>query len=183
MYDTYIFYHPFQSLGLPEPVVVGLFRNSQWIYLLSTCPVFPWTSMNLRLHHPLERSLLGLECSVWKAILFPVLLYIFRGVGTRKAHTIQGVVELWIYKGRVTFSALFIILVLTMSNIWFAFFNNYQALSWSFHGTICHNFKILLLSGNGQLKVHHFLCGEDCFSPHAFKFFFVFIYIDFHLSF
>lgn len=142
--------------------------------VLNTCPVSPWNSKNLRLHHPLERRSPGPQCSVWKAILFPVLLYIFRGVGTRTAHTIQGVVKLWIYRGRVTFSVLLIILVLTMPNIWFAYFNNYQALSWYFHGTICHNFKILLLNGNGQLNVHNFYVVRIVFQHmHHFIFFYV----------
>lgn len=175
-----IFYHPFQSLGLPEPLVVGPLCNSQWIYLLSTCPVCPWTSMNLRLHHPLERRSPGLGCSVWKAISFPVLLYIFRGVGTRTTCTIQGVVEPCIYRGRVTFSASFIILVLTMPNILLAFCNNYQALSWCLHGTVCHNFKVLLL--NSELKVHNFFMWWGFFPTWTALYFF-YIYNDFHLSF
>lgn len=67
-----------------------------------------------------------------------------------------------------------------MPNIWFAFFNNFQVLNWCFHGAICHNFKVLLLSGNAWLKVRNFLYG---FIPHAPFYFFIFIYIDFHLLF
>lgn len=38
----------------------------------------------------------------------------------------------------------------------FCFFDCYQVLRQGFQGTIYHNLKVSLLSGNAQLKAHHF---------------------------
>lgn len=84
----------------------------------------------------------------------------FQRCGNRTAHTIQGMMELWVYRG----SRIFCVVCNSCPNNVKLLIFFLQQLPRTELMFTC-GYLGIASSCNGQLKVHNILCGEEYFSP------------------